>query len=97
VMVQLGNFKDALEMAEKHNFSLKEEFAMKLIPPMPANPNDAIKTKERKDIALRLAKLSKKQGDFILGAKLYTISNEKIKGMKCLLKSADVKQVISFA
>jgi hypothetical protein len=59
-MVQLGNFKDALEMAEKHNFSLKEEFAMKLIPPMPANPNDAIKTKERKDIALRLAKLSKK-------------------------------------
>jgi hypothetical protein len=93
-MVQLGNFKDALEMAEKHNFSLKEEFAMKLIPPMPANPNDAIKTKERKDIALRLAK---KQGDFILGAKLYTISNEKIKGMKCLLKSADVKQVISFA
>ena len=83
-------------MAEKHNFSLKEEFAMKLVPPVPANA-DAFKTKERKDIALRLAKLSKKQGDFILGAKLYTISNEKIKGMKCLLKSADVKQVISFA
>lgn len=97
VMVQLGNFKEALEMAEKHNFSLKEEFAMKLVPPMPANANDAFKTKERKDIALRLAKLSKKQGDFILGAKLYTIANEKIKGMKCLLKSADVKQVISFA
>jgi hypothetical protein len=42
-MVQLGNFKDALEMAEKHNFSIKEEFAMKLIPPMPANASDTIK------------------------------------------------------
>lgn len=59
-MVQLGNFKEALELAEKHNFSLKEEFAMKLIPPMPTNPSDAVKTKERKDICLRLAKLSKK-------------------------------------
>jgi hypothetical protein len=96
-MVQLGNFKDALELAERHNFSLKEEFAMKLIPPMPANPNDVMKNKERKDICLRLAKLSKKQGDFKLGAKLYTQANEKLKGMRCLLKSGDVKQVIGFA
>ena len=43
VMVQLGNFKEALEMAEKHNFSLKEEFAMKLVPPMPTNANDTFK------------------------------------------------------
>jgi len=42
-MVQLGNFKEALEMAEKHNFSLKEEFAMKLVPPMPTNANDTFK------------------------------------------------------
>jgi hypothetical protein len=45
---------------------------MKLIPPMPANANDTVKNKERKDICMRLAKLSKKQGDFKLGAKLYT-------------------------
>ena len=97
-MVQLGNFKDALDLAEKHSFSLKEEFAMKLVPPMPADPlKDAPKMKERKDICLRLAKLSKKQGDFKLGAKLYTQANEKLKGMRCLLKSGDVKLVIGFA
>jgi hypothetical protein len=39
---------------------LKEEFAMKLVPPMPTNANDTFKQKERKDICLRLAKLSKK-------------------------------------
>jgi hypothetical protein len=96
-MVQLGSFKEALELAERHNFSLKEEFAMKLVPPVPPNPSDVVKSKERKEICLRLAKLSKKQGDFKLGAKLYTQANEKLKGMRCLLKSADVKAVISFA
>lgn len=70
-MVQLGQFKEALELAEKHNFSLKEEFAMKLVPPMPTAA-EVVKSKERKDICLRLAKLAKKQGDFKLGAKLYT-------------------------
>jgi hypothetical protein len=39
----------------------------------------------------------KKQGNFKFGAKVYTMANEKLKGIKCLLKSADVKAVISFA
>lgn len=69
---------------------------MKLVPPAPSN-NDAYKTKERKEICMRLAKLSKKQGDFRLGGKLYTMANEKLKGMKCLLKSGDVKAVIGYA
>lgn len=45
----------------------------------------------KKSICLRIAKLVKKQGDFVQGAKLYTLANEKLKGMKCLLKSGDVK------
>lgn len=69
---------------------------MKLVPPLPTN-NDVNKTKERKEICIRLAKLCKKQGDFKLGGKLYTLANEKLKGMKCLLKSGDVKAVIGYA
>lgn len=46
---------------------------------------------------LRVAKIVKKQGDFKLGAKIYTMANEKMKGIKCLLKSGDVKAVIGFA
>lgn len=46
---------------------------------------------------MRVAKLVKKQGDFKLGAKIYTMANEKMKGMKCLLKSGEVKAVIGFA
>jgi len=68
---------------------------LKLIPQ--ASEKDPMKSKERKDIALRVAKLTKRQGDFKLGAKLYTMGNEKLKGMKCLLKSGDVKAVIAYA
>jgi len=46
---------------------------------------------------MRVAKIVKKQGDFKLGAKIYTMANEKMKGIKCLLKSGDVKAVIGFA
>jgi len=56
-----------------------------------------MKNKERRDICMRVAKLCKRQGDFRLGAKMYTMANEKLKGMKCLLKSGDAKAVINFA
>jgi len=46
---------------------------------------------------LRVAKLVKKQGQFKLGAKIYTMANEKMKGIKCLLKSGDVKAIKGFA
>lgn len=39
----------------------------------------------------------KKQGDFKLGAKIYTMANQPLKGIKCLIKSGDVKAVIGFA
>ena len=87
-MVSLNNLDEALKTAEQFNVNLKEELAKKLI------PTDA---KNKKEICLRVAKMVKRQGDFNLGAKIYTMANEKLKGMKCLLKSGDVKQVIGFA
>jgi len=39
----------------------------------------------------------KTQGNFKLGAKIYTMANEKMKGIKCLIKSGDIKALIGFA
>ena len=63
----------------------------------PAASQDPIKKKARTEILMRVAKICKKQGDFKLGAKMYTMANEKMKGIKCLLKSGDVKAVTGFA
>ena len=85
-----------MEILERENCSLKEDVALKLLPPLPKGV-DPMASNERRDVALKLAKIAKSQGDFKLGAKLYTIGNEKMKGMKCLLKSGDPKAVIGYA
>jgi len=93
-MISLGDLHEALRIAEEQGVKLKEEMAMKLCPPATQDP---MKKKSRIEILLKVAKIVKKQGDFKLGAKIYTMANEKIKGIKCLLKSGEVKSVISFA
>ena len=96
IMIGLGQLDQALQIAEQEHVALKEEMAMKLIPPAPAAA-DVAGRERRKGILMRVAKIVKTQGDFKLGAKLYTMANEKIKGIKCLRKSGDVKAVIGFA
>ena len=94
VMISLGDLEEALNTAERNNVALKEEWAQKLIPPAATDP---MKKRERTEILLRIAKLVKMQGNFKFAAKVYTLANEKIKGLKCLLKSSDMRAVISFA
>jgi intraflagellar transport protein 140 len=94
IMISLGELDEALAVSERHNVSLKEEWAQKLIPP---STTDKVKQAERREILLRIAKLVKRQGNFKFGAKVYTMANEKMKGLKCLLKSSDTKAVIGFA
>jgi len=95
-MINLGNFDEALNVAEKHNVALKEDWTKKIIPPV-AGEQSANQKKARSDLLKRVAKLCKLQGNFGLAAKLYTMGNEKIKGIKCLLKSGDTQAIIKFA
>jgi intraflagellar transport protein 140 len=94
IMISLGDLDEALNCAERNNVNLKEDWAQKLIPPA---ANDPMKKRERTEILFRIAKLVKRQGNFKFAAKVYTLANEKIKGLKCLLKSSDMRAVISFA
>jgi len=94
IMISIGNLVQALAIAETEQVHLKEEMALKLCPPATQDPN---KKKLRQETLMKIAKIVKKQGDFKLGAKIYTMANEKMKGIKCLLKSGDVKAVIGFA
>ncbi len=87
---------EALQTAEQYNVAITEEVANKLTPPLPQG-NDAQKTQERKQILLRIAKICKRQGDFVLAAKKMTQAGEKMRGMKYILKSGDADKVINFA
>ena len=57
----------------------------------PADNEDRIQLLEK------VAKCCKKQGSYHLPTKKYTQSGDKLKAMKCLLKSGDTEKIIFFA
>jgi len=90
----LGNLNEALDIAEQQSVPLKEDMALKLCPPAATDPQG----KQRRNATLmRVAQLVENQTDYKLAAKIYTMANEKINGIKCLRKTGDIKAVISFA
>ena len=50
--------------------------------------------KRRQELLRKLAKCCKKQGSYHLATKKYTQAGDKLKAMKCLLKSGDTEKVI---
>ena len=46
---------------------------------------------------MKLARVCKKQGSYHLATKKYTQAGDKLKAMKCLLKSGDTDKIIFFA
>lgn len=66
-----------------------------------AGASDAAKAKEhnerRQALLEKLAKICKKQGNYHLATKKYTQAGDKVKAMKCLLKSGDTEKIIFFA
>jgi intraflagellar transport protein 140 len=54
-------------------------------------------SEDRNDVLQALAKACKKQGSFQLACKKYTQAGQRVKAMKCLLKSGDTKNITYYA
>merc|ERR1719240_109586 len=52
---------------------------------------------KRTDVLLKLAEVCKRQNSFHLACKKYTQAGDKLKAMKCLLKSGDTEKITFFA
>jgi intraflagellar transport protein 140 len=92
--IKSKKYEEALETAEKNNVIITDEMNEKIIPDRTGDTNA---DKNRNLMIIRLAKLCKRQGNFVLACKNYTQGGEKLKGMKCLLKSADLDKIIYYA
>jgi intraflagellar transport protein 140 len=60
-------------------------------------PEGSVDTSERREILMDLAKALKKQGSFQLASKKYTLAGDRIRAIKCLVRSGDTNAVISYA
>ncbi|KAJ0403604.1 hypothetical protein ATCC90586_008757 [Pythium insidiosum] len=94
-----GRVNEALDVCQQHRVKITEEMAEKMTPPKAeaGDSSDKLGAKRRQELLLKLAKVCKQQGSYHLATKKYTQAGEKIKAMKCLLKSGDTEKVIFFA
>ena len=96
-----GRIGDAIDMCLTQKVIITDELADKMTPPKPVKgekPKQGALSKEaRVEILMKLARVCKKQGSYHLATKKYTQAGDKLKAMKCLLKSGDTDKIIFFA
>ena len=69
LLIQAKNLEEAMDTCEKFDVQLNEEMADRIVPEKSGDP---VKDSIRNGILLRIAKMCKKQGNFILACKKYT-------------------------
>jgi intraflagellar transport protein 140 len=89
--VMAKRYMPAVEMCLQQRVTINEEMASTLSPPETMDPS------ERKEVLKNLAKALKKQGSFTLASKKFTQAGDRVKAIKCLVRSGDTKAVIQFA
>jgi intraflagellar transport protein 140 len=94
LQVLSGNTDGALDMCMRHKVTITEAMAEGLTPPK--GSSDAEKT-ARTDALLQLAQCCRDQGSFHLACKKYTQAGDKIRAVKCLLRSNDTEKIIYYA
>lgn len=89
--VMAKRYLAAIEMCVLNRVALTEEMVQTL------TPSESLDVTERKEVLMALGKALKKQGAFTLASKKYTQAGDRIRAMKCLVRSGDTKAVIQFA
>jgi len=103
-------FHQAIEMCATNNITITDEMAEKLTPPVPSGPVESsgrdeskegarledLKA-ERKEVLVALGKALKNQKSFVLASKKYTLAGDRVRAIKCLVRSGDTRAVIQFA
>jgi len=85
-------FQRAIDLCTEKDVTITEEMAEKMTP-----DKGQMETAARAALLEQMAKLCRKQGSFQLACKKFTQAGDKLKAMKCLLKSGDTEKIIFFA
>ncbi|KAJ1627582.1 hypothetical protein T492DRAFT_175151 [Pavlovales sp. CCMP2436] len=95
LLVRAGQHHTALELCVLHNIPISEKMAEQMASTVKLD--DPTLEARRIETLLKIAKCCKRQGAFHLATMKYTQAGDKVKAMKCLLKSGDSDKIILFA
>ena len=103
LLLMARRFDAAIELAVSQMVKITDEMAERMAPEKaPAADGAGGGGAERDDprrlaLLLKVAKACRQQGSFHLATRKYTQAGDRVKAMKCLLKSGDTEKVIFFA
>lgn len=86
-------FPQAIEMCMVNNITITDDMAEKLSPKVSPDLDEATS----KDTLKLLAKALKTQGSYALASRKYTQAGDRLRAIKCLVRSGDTRAVIQFA
>ena len=89
-----GRIEESIDMCAQYKVKISEEMADKMTPD---KKDPKYQGQKRTDVLLKLADVCKRQNSFHLATKKYTQAGDKLKAMKCLLKSGDTEKITFFA
>ena len=92
-----NRYDEAIELCTENKVTITEDMAERMTLPKTDNPADHPSNARRNAMLLKIAQTCKRQGSFHLATKKYTQAGEKVKAMKCLLKSGDTQKIMFFA
>merc|ERR1712194_654716 len=96
LLCMTDQFETAVDLCYEHGVPITDSIADRLTPEK--NETERGLTGERYLTQLKkIAKLCKDQGNFQSACKKYTQAGDKLKAMKCLLKSGDTEKIAFFA
>ena len=94
-----GQVNEAIDLCMQHKVDITEEQADEMTLPADAPEGENVDAYEarRKELLLKLARALRKQGSLKLATKKYAQAGDRIKAMKCLLKSGETDRIVFFA
>lgn len=95
--IRATRFEEALNVCMNHDVHIREDMAEDMTLVKRDNDDDEGHNARRLSLLQKLAKACRHQGSYHLATKKYTQAGDKVKAMKCLLKSGDTDKVIFFA
>lgn len=99
MLVNSGQVDEAIDLCMQHRVEISDEQAdeMTLSPDAPEGEDPEAYAARRKELLLKLARALRKQGSLKLATKKYAQAGDRIKAMKCLLKSGETERIVFFA
>ena len=92
--IMAKKYMHAIEMCSNNRVEISDAMCEMLTPKA---DNSVMDSSQRKDVLKELAKALKKQGSYALASKKFTQAGDRIRAMKCLVRSGNTDSVINFA